>query len=213
MPESSDSRLRLTPTQKRLYEALTERRVDLGEWYLASIAIMNDHGLPDRLSLAAHALREVIEKLPADTISVDRSADLPTKLRNLRPSWDLAYQENQRFGGSWNGEISEPLRDFLTGVGAFFEGQDQLVATRRQNDHRFFGSLDGTAGLPDDMQRENLTQWSKFRGYFISVAHHKGVQEQQFREQIAAFEFFLSNRLKPRPIDDFAIIDALLEED
>jgi hypothetical protein len=92
MPDGNDSRLKLTPTQQRLYEALVERRADLGEWYRAAIAVINDTDLPDRLSLAAHALREVMEKLPGDGISVDRGADLPTKVRNLQPPWARARE-------------------------------------------------------------------------------------------------------------------------
>jgi hypothetical protein len=103
MPD--DTRLKLTPTQQRLYEALIERRAELGEWYRAAIAVINDTDLPDRLSLAAHALREVMEKLPGDGISVDRGADLPTKVRNLQPPWARAREEQERNGGAWNGEI------------------------------------------------------------------------------------------------------------
>lgn len=71
MPETNDTRLQLTPTQQRLYLALAERRPDLGEWYRAAIAVINDADLPDRLSLAAQALREVMEKLPGDGVSLD----------------------------------------------------------------------------------------------------------------------------------------------
>ena len=46
-----------------------------------------------------------------------------------------------------------------------------------------------------------------------SVAHHKTVEEPAFRERIAGFEVFISTRLKPRPTEDFAAIDALVEED
>ena len=102
MPDNY-SRLKLTPTQQRLYEALVERRADLGEWYRAAIAVINDTDLPDRLSLAADALREVMEKLPGDGISVDRGADLPTKVRNLQPPWARACEEQERNGGAWNG--------------------------------------------------------------------------------------------------------------
>jgi hypothetical protein len=213
MPDASDSRLKLTPTQQRLYEALIQRRADLGEWYRAAIAVINDTGLPDRFSLAAHALREVMEKLPGDGISVDRGADLPTKVRNLHPPWDRAHEENQRCGGAWNGAITEPLREFLTAMQAFFDGQVQLVNSRREYARRFMGSLDGTSGLPEDVQRENAKHWMNFHRYFDAIAHHKSVDEPEFRERIAGFEAFISTRLKPRPTDDFATIDALLEED
>jgi len=213
MAEENDSRLKLAPPQQRLYEALMERRADLGEWYRAAIAVVNDIELPDRLSLAAHALREVMEKLPGDGISLDRGADLPTKIRNLQPPWAKAHEEQERTGGTWNGEISEPLQEFLTAIQVFFEGQGHLVNSRRADAQRFMKSLHGTAGLPEDVQQEHAKQWMRFHRFFDSVAHHRSVAELDFREQIAGFEVFISTRLKPRPTDDFAAIDALLEED
>jgi hypothetical protein len=211
MPD--DVRLKLTPTQQRLYEALVERRSDLGEWYRAAIAVINDRELPDRLSLAAHALREVMEKLPGDGIALDRAADLPTKVRNLQPSWETACTEQGHNRGAWEGQISVPLGAFLTAMQAFFDGQEQLTNSRREFAHQFMNSLDGTAGLPADVQQENAKQWIGYQRYFASVAHHKTVTETDFRARIAGFEVFIANRLKPRPTDDFAAIDALLEED
>jgi hypothetical protein len=96
---------------------------------------------------------------------------------------------------------------------AFFDGQAQLVNSRREYAQRFMNSLDGTAGLPGDVQQENAKQWMQFHRYFDGVAHHKSVQELEFRDRIAGFEVFISTRLKPRPTEDFAAIDALLEED
>jgi hypothetical protein len=71
-----DERLQLTPTQQGLFEALVDRRGTLGEWYRAAVAVINDGGLPDRLALAAHALRELMEKLPGDSIR-DQGAGTP----------------------------------------------------------------------------------------------------------------------------------------
>jgi hypothetical protein len=129
------------------------------------------------------------------------------------PRPDRAHEENERCGGAWNGEITEPLREFLTAMQSFFDGQAQLVDSRREHARRFMGSLDGTPGLPEDVQLENAKQWMNFHRYFDAIAHHKSVEEPEFRVSIAGFEVFISTRLKPRPTDDFATIDALLEED
>jgi hypothetical protein len=212
MPESSDPRLQLTPTQQVLFEALVDKRGPLGEWYRAAIALINDDGLPDRLALAAHAMREVMEKLPGDGVRADRGADLPTKVRRLRPPWDLACSAKQR--GEWTGEISDPLRDFLVVMQEFFAGQDQLVITRREYTVQFLRDLEVIpAGLPDDVQIENAKQWMKFHRYFDGVAHHGSADEDAFREQLSRLESFLSARLIPRPTGDFAAIDTLVEEE
>jgi hypothetical protein len=213
MPDANDARLQLTPTQQRLYQALIERRADLGEWYRAAIAVINDNNLPDRLSLAAHALREVMEKLPGDGVSVDRGASLPQKVSGLRPPWNSAQEENQRSGGGWQGEIGEPLREFLAAIQAFFDGQDEFTKSRQAYAEQFLNTLDAGGGLPEDVQRANAKQWMGFQGYFIGVAHHGTVKETEFIARLAGFEAFIATRLKPRPTEDFATIDALLEED
>lgn len=210
MPDANDARLKLTPAQQRIYAALIRHRADLGEWYRAAIAVVNDSELPDRLSLAAHSFREVMEKLPLE--SQDRGADLLSKVRKLQAPWKLARQEQEGAGGAWNGTISEPLREFLDAIQSFFDGQAQLVNSRRDYVNRFLNRIDGDANVPANIQEERAKQWMGFHRYFDSVAHHKTVQEEEFRARMARFEVFIADRLS-RPTDDFAAIDALLEED
>jgi hypothetical protein len=213
MPDANDARLQLTPTQQRLFQALLERRPDLGEWYRTAIAVLNDTSLPDRLSLAAHALREVMEKIPSDGVSVDRGASLPQKVSGLRPPWDKAMEENQRCGGAWQGAIGDSLREFLAAMQSFFDGQEAFTHSRQAYAEEFLNTLDAGVGLPQDVQRYNAKQWMGFHGYFIGVAHHGSVKEPEFLARVARFETFIATRLKPRPTEDFATIDALLEED
>jgi len=214
MPEPPDPRLQLSPTQQGLFEALVDKRGPLGEWYRAAIAVIKDDGLPDRLSLAAHALREVMEKLPGDGVRLDRGADLPTRVRNLRPPWDRACKANQGPAETWNGAIGDSLREFLVIMETFFDGQEQLVVARRDNAMQFLRGLEVMpAGLPEDVQIENAKQWMKFHRYFDGVAHHGSVDENSFREQVSRLESFLSCRLVPQPTADFARIETLVAEE
>ena len=210
MPD--DTRLRLTAAQQRFHDALVDRQSRLGEWYRAAVAVLNDQELPDRLSLAAHALREVMEKLPGDGVALDRGADLPTKVRALQEPWANAQQENLQHGGIWDGAITDLLWEFLTASRTFFDGQAQLVNQRRDYARRFMETLDGTAGLPPDVQEQNAGAWMRFHRYFDSVAHHKTVTEQEFLARMAGFEVFIAARLRPRPTEDFDSIDLLIQE-
>ena len=212
MPEAGDPRLQLTPTQQGLFEALVDKRGPVGEWYRAAVAVINDAGLPDRLSLAAHALREVMEKLPGDGVNVDRGADLPTKVRGLRPPWERACVA--RGGGAWDGAIGGELRAFLVVMQEFFDGQARLVRTRRAYAVEFLRGLDvAPTGLPDDVQEQNAKHWVDFHRYFDRVAHHGSAEETVFREQVSRLEAFLSERLILRPTEDFARIEALAQEE
>jgi hypothetical protein len=176
----ADDRLELTPTQRRLHEALIEQREDLGGWYLAAIAVINDRELPDGLSLAAHALREVMEKLPGDEIQPDRAASLPEKVRNLETPWTKLREENQRLGGAWNGEITDALREFLTAMQAFFDGQEAMVKRRRQAAQQFMGGLQGTAGLPGGCTGKERGCLDEVQG----ILHQRLTSQDRQRERL-----------------------------
>ena len=55
MPDESDVRLALTPTQQALFEAIAEKREGVAASYHAAAVILNDPVLPDRLALAVAA--------------------------------------------------------------------------------------------------------------------------------------------------------------
>jgi len=212
MPDGADPRLQLTPTQHGLFEVLVDKRGLVGDWYRAAIAVINDASLPDRLSFAAHALREVMEKLPGDGVRMDRAKELPAKVRDLQPSWKRACEH---YGDArWDGSIAEPLRAFLVVMEEFFDGQEQLTRTRRDFAFEFLKTLEVVpAGLPEDVQRENARHWVAFHRYFDGVAHHGTVDEAGFRDQVSRLESFLSARLMPRPTQDFTRIDLLVQEE
>jgi len=79
----------------------------------------------------------------------------------------------------------------------------------------FLNRLDVAAvHLPSDLQRKNAQEWMKLRGYFNDVSHHRfPAAESEFAERVTQLEAFLYARLIPRPTADFAIIDALLQEE
>lgn len=214
MPDEAN-RLELNPTQRRLYEALVIKRADVGEYYRAAVVVLNDPALPDRMSLAAHALRELMEKLPNDEMTVDMGADLATKVRELRIAWEPAIKEDEEHGGeAWTSGINETLRTFLRTVKMFFEGQDKIAGGRKEQAARFLDRLDvSPLALPKDVQLRNAKEWMKLRKYFNDVAHHRFADDDKaFLKQVTQLEAFLSARLVPRPTVDFAAIDALLEE-
>lgn len=217
MPDQTDTRLALTATQLELYQALVDKRPEVAVSYQAAVVILNDQLLPDRLPLAAHALRELMEKLPADDGTVvDIGADLNTKVNALREPWDTAVAEDEGRGGErWSNGIGEALRAFLVAVAEFFAGRDGIAGGRRQQTIVFLNRLDvAPVRLPEDVQRKSAQEWMRLRGYFNDVSHHRfGPEERTFQEKVAQLESFLFARLVPRPTEDFAAIDALLQEE
>lgn len=216
MPDQPDGRLALTPTQQELHQSLSEKRPDVAVSYRAAVVILNDAVLPDRLALAAHALRELMEKLPSDGVAIDTGADLNTKVNALRPRWDEAAAEDGARGAEpWSNEIGGALRAFLIAVAEFFKGRDAIIVGRREQAVEFLNRLDvAPVRLPDDVQRQNAREWMRLRGYFNDISHHRFVPEETaFQERVTQLEAFLSARMVPRPTADFAAIDALLQEE
>lgn len=163
-------RLALSPTQQELFKVLAERRADMAACYHAGIAAFNDDLLPDRLPMAAHAFRELMEKLPNDGTGIDQGAALADEVRALRPPWDQAVLEDAAHGGeAWRHGIGDALRTFLVAVTGFFRARDAVAGGRRQQTVQFLNRLDVAAiGLPEDVQRKNAYSGCSCEGILMT---------------------------------------------
>ena len=216
MPDDTDARLTLAPPRQELFLAIARQRADVAACYHAAIVVLNDEHLPDRLPLAAHALRELLEKLPNDTMAIDTGADLNSKVIELRKPWDEAVEEEQaQQGAPWSNGVGGALRTFLDAVTDFFATRDAITTGRKEQAAAFLKTLEVcTVPLPADLRRRSAREWMQLRGYFNNVAHHQEIPTvQDFQARVAQLEAFLSARLTPRPMADFARIDTLLQED
>jgi len=54
---------RLSGSQRTLYEALASKDPRLARMYLGALSVLDRQGNPDRLALASHGLRELMEKM------------------------------------------------------------------------------------------------------------------------------------------------------
>ena len=216
MANISDARFKLTPVQQALYEVMRDKREKIANYYLASVVLLNDELLPDRLALAAHALREVMEKLANDGMEIDKGAALREQVKKLQLLWEKAIDEEQNVAeDKWMGGIGDLLRLFLNGVADFFRRQDVISDARREQAKRFLNKLEvSSIPLPKDVKEEHIDRWINLRKYFNDVAHHHfPVLDQEFKEKAARLELILVDRLNPRPTEDFAAIDELLTEE
>lgn len=214
MSHQPDARLALGPTQRELFEALSNKHRDTAVMYQAGVAIIKDELFPDRLSIAAHAFRELMEKLPNEGALIDRSPDLNTKVNDLRALWNAAVAEEGLHGGeAWQNRIGKDLRAFLDSVAELFAGRNAISANRRQVTIEFFNRLEVAAvPLPKDVQNQNAKDWMDLRRYFTEVSHHRfAPAEADFLGKVDRLEGFLSALLIPRPTADFAAIDVLLQ--
>jgi hypothetical protein len=216
--------LQLTGPQQTLYEVLLRKRVRLANIYMGALRVLEQRENPDRLSLCAHGLRELIEKLPdivdipvqavaASAASAPKSTTMGDQVRELEKHWD-------RFKRKWNPSAPEvaskkfhkDIAALLKNLGDFFEMIRRIMPKRRDEVRGTLRGLD-PAGQPlAPLIEDRLVQrLLDLRDYFLKVAHHKvETSEIDFRERLLALETFLRERLVPRTYEEFTKIDEII---
>jgi hypothetical protein len=210
----------LTGQQRALLQALEERNPVLGTIYLGGLIVLEDTANPDRFALCAHGMRELMEKLP-DFLDVSTKAQKESLKAKVREMVEDAFVDMQKktacysATNGWDGAVDGHLRKFLLQIGNFLDWFASHRPRRRAELHGALVRLDGSGrDLPAPLASLNVDDWDKKRDYFQSVAHHRrSANESEFRQWMDALECFLLERLVPRTFDDFAEIDALLEEE
>jgi len=186
--------------------------------YIGALTVLNETSNLDRFAQSAHSLRELMEKLPRllDVPLEAQKENLKSKVREIENAYLNTQKQTHCFTvmNGWDGYIDGHLRKFLSDLKGFFDWFGSHHPRRRDEFHHFLTCLDGSGrDLPKPLASLNVDDWDKKRDFFQSVAHHrKIVNEQEFLQCMDALERFLLDRLEPRTFDDFAEIDALIEE-
>jgi len=207
--------LERTSREKALIEALSDKAPLLARCYTGSLQTLNQIANPDRFALAAHGLREIIEKLP-EQIVIELPAhheNLKQQVRTLNEKWDQMLRNTQaRINGEWNDRSDKHLRSFLDKLLEFFSWFEQSFPRRKKEIAAVLTRLDGAhQPLPEPLQEHNVDYWDAMKTFFVSVCHHRKVTDDtEFRRWLVAFEDFLLNRLRPRTYADYDEIDGIL---
>lgn len=213
----------LSDNQKSLLDALAEQNDNLRTMYYGALVVLKDADNPERLVLAAHGIRELMEKIP---MYVNVSIDEPTNAGNtqynlkqqvneLRDMWNSSVANNASFDeGRWIGEIDGDLQRFLDKCQIFFEKYQEERPTRLQEMATALHLLDKSGYLlPEPLQEKNIRNLKGLRDFFQAVSHHRNpCSEDEFYYQLEKFEGFLLDRLVPRIFADFDEIDEIIRE-
>jgi hypothetical protein len=202
----------LSGRARQLWEALSGRNEQLGHMYLGALDVLQHRANPDRLALAAHGIREMLEKLP-------RYLDIPDSERGVPKLGDSA----SRLVGKWQkwrstatddgGVLTKNGRRLLNEVDRFCESA-QAGPTKKALAAAALKSIDPhPVDLPTHVRETHASVLVDLDRYFTDVSHHRRTDEQELLQRLAALESFLLDRLRPRTFDDFAEIDRLLGED
>jgi hypothetical protein len=203
--------------QLALYNALLRKHEVLAQIYYGAIKVLTDTGNPDRFALAAHDMRELMEKLP-NYIDVEIKAHnkkLGDKIQPLKEQWHGTCSKTACFDGlTWSGEIDRPLASQLKKLVLFFKWHDENFPKRKEEVTTVLRKLDISGrSLPPNLEKLNVEIWGQIRNYFQGVAHHgTSANQKDFELWLDAFERFLLDRLYPRTFAEFDMIDEVILE-
>lgn len=206
----------LSRQQRILHQALMREDQRLAGMYLGALLVLEHIENPENVVMAAHSLRELLEKLPMYLdLPVTRQTNLKVKVIDLSQGW-YSVTKNSRCKGnpSWNGPVDRPLQTFLERTEKFFEWFKEQYQTRRERAAILLRGLDPLRlSLPTPIEDLRITEWYKYHEYFEKISHH-GVIEglQEFRTWLVSLEKFLLDHLCPRTFDDQEDIKRIIEE-
>lgn len=208
--------LNLLPQQSALQKALEQRDHRLGRYYLGALWVLADKDNPDRIHLAAHGIRELMEKLPEylDVPSEAQREALKPMVREVEDSWSAVRARSACFSsGKWDGAIDGPLRKLLVQLDAFFSWFVDHHPRRKQEMHLALVRIEGSGrSLPPTLADLNIKAWEAIRDFFVNVAHHRNEPaDAELMLWLDSLERFLLERMVPRTFDVMSEVDALIE--
>ncbi|MDD2836074.1 MAG: hypothetical protein PHY05_07970 [Methanothrix sp.] len=203
--------------QLDLFNALLSKDIKLARMYLGAIKVLNDMDNIDRFALAAHDLRELMEKLPyyIDVETKAHNETLVNKVQLIKKQWHETCRKTTCVrDGTWNGEIDKSLASMLREFGSFFKWHDENLPKRNEEITTALRKLDiSGCKLPISLEEQNVKTWKQLRKYFIGISHHgKHPTKDDFDSKLDIFEGFLLDRLYPRTFTDLDEIDDIIQE-
>jgi hypothetical protein len=210
--------MQLSEQQSVLYRVLLEEDPMLANMYVGTLIVLNHNENPDHLALAAHGVRELMEKLPlfVNVPIKAQSENLKSEVRNLENIWLITLQKSQSCNNqTWEGEIDYPLQKLLKKLHSFFEWFTEHHPRRKAEVAETLRRLDISGRtLPNPLEDLNIKTWFEIRDFFQSVAHHQKptTTDDEFGQWLEALEIFLLDRLHPRTFTDINKIDEIIRE-
>lgn len=203
----------LTQRQQSVLRALSEvesTRYRISLYYLGALCAIDNPYNPDRISQAAHSLRELLDKLPKIVPRSDLPKPYDIHAKRLEVA-DRIARDRERYSEGWVGEIDKDLGVTMEGVSAFLDNLRQ--PTRRENIRAVLEHFDP---LTDRFERQLLAQRlrrvSGLQKELEGFAHHGGGDdEREFRNCIYELEEMVLDILAQTTAENQEEILSILE--
>lgn len=202
----------------RLIAALRARSARLADMYTGAWTVLNDTANPDRLALAAHAMRELMEKGQRElAVSVKRGNPGSGQTRTAIERLDRVCQRAREQSASYrsrSGEIDEMVAKVLEAAEELAAVHNQERPGRAAQREDLIRRLDplGVA-IPTEIVADWIERWDNWDKLFQLTSHHQVVPtSEELASAMDEFALFLLERLEPsasRARDD---IEQLIRE-
>lgn len=192
-------RPQLNHQERTLHDVLLSKDLKLAQMYFGSLMVFNDERNPDRLSLSAHGLRELMEKITEYVDVKIIKPDLKGKIRVLAEDW----KKLQRCSGPKKNQEQLQLR-FSKRLEKFFVWFEVAHPKRKEQIAQVLKSFEPLERyLPAPLEKLRVNEWDMIWSYFKAVAHHGQLTKvEEFQSWKMAMERFLLDRLCPRTFAD-----------
>ena len=210
------SKLALTNEQSSLFGSLHSRSERIARMYLGAVSALKDDLDPERLSKAAHQMRELMEKISAIVDVEIRALNerMGQKVADLEAEFNSMLVKSKLKPPKWDGEVDQPIQHCLEKMREFFDWKTNHQPRRRDETTKVLRALDGPGRLlPADMEKMNVQSWMDTKKFFVDIAHHQfEPTEKEFSERMGYVEGVLLSKLNPKTFADFDSVDAIIEK-
>lgn len=206
--------LELTSQQQGVLEVLRDKETDkypLSEWYLGALYALSNHHNPDRISQAAHSLRELLEKLPRVVQVMDVQASCSFK--GLRHElYKRFLKDKEDYKEEWSGkEINPHLSNTLKQFGDYLE-RDQQPTRKEQMQTVITGSDPMVHQFSDSIRKKKQEVLHELWRALEGFAHHKRESNlETFMLSLNTLERMIFDLLAPITAQDQKEIQLILD--
>jgi len=196
----------LADHQRALLAVLRERDPAPASRYLGALQVLDDSTNPDRLALAAHGIRELMQELPRYfNLPIPIRDRMGDKVRDLRQAW-AAAQDNVSATAPLPGTVWKKLESLMAWL-------DVERPTWKQKTARMLRELDPAGRrLPPPVEKLRVEEWLECHKFFVEAAHHRGCTSDDLENRLDRVERFMLDLIRPRTFENADAIDALIQE-
>ena len=213
-PQQND--FKLTSVQIRVIEtleSLNPEKYSLADWYRGAVHVFNNTHNPDRLSQAAHSLRELLEKL-LWTFAEVVPKQPPPDLNNMRRELDQRLiSDKGRYKNAWKGKtIDANLDGTICSVDKYLQLSKR--PSRSEQIANALSKMDPMYKiLPPEIRQQKRERIHRLWKGLQSVTHHNhSITDDDFGQLFDGVDHLIIEIFAPITVEDQDAIRAILEK-